>query len=140
MRYQGYDYSSDGGYFVTIVTFERRNLFGKIEEGEMKINRSGEMIDFWWHEIENKFKNILLDDFQIMPNHVHGVLFINNSVGADLCVRPFSQSSAVSGGHIGPPLQIPISKIIQWFKTMTANEYIKGVKQGIFPKFQGKIW
>ena len=40
------------------------------------------------------------------------------------------------GGHAGPPLQ----RIVQWFKTMTTNEYIHGVKEHGWPRFQGSLW
>ena len=56
-------------------------------------------------------------------------------VGADLCVCPKTPASSL-GGHTGPPLH----KIIQWFKTMTTNEYIRGVKNRVFPPFHVRLW
>ena len=61
-----------------------------------------------------------------MPNHLHGIITI---VGADPCVCPNDE-------HTGSPLH----RIIQWYKTMTTNEYIKNVKQNSWPPFKKRIW
>jgi len=67
-----------------------------------------------------------------MPNHIHGIIAIEETnVGADLRVCPNNK-----GEHIGSPLH----RIIQWFKTMTTNEYIRWVKKGGLPPFRGKLW
>ena len=83
-----------------------------------------------------------------MPNHIHGIIIIEdtdhktNIVGADLCVCPkeFARSAKdeniEKGAHTGAPLQ----EIIQWFKTMTTNEYIRGVKKHGWKPFSGKFW
>ncbi len=90
------------------------------------------MVERWIHEIENKFSNILIDRYIIMPNHIHCII----NVGADLCVCPQENIKLHNmDGHIGPPLP----QMIQWFKTMTTNEYIKGVKNKIYPPFNRKI-
>jgi len=70
-----------------------------------------------------------LDQFVIMPNHFHGIVSI---VGADLCVCPEDRK----GEHTGSPLH----KMIQWFKTMSTNEYIHGVKQLGWIPFDRKFW
>ncbi len=69
----------------------------------------------------------------VMPNHIHGIIVI---VGADLRVRPDRTDTDNEGAHIGAPLP----KIVQWFKTMTTNEYIIGVKQHGWPPFHSKLW
>lgn len=67
-----------------------------------------------------------------MPNHFHCIIHIENAdvVGVDLCVNP------KEGEHIGSPLH----KIIQWFKTMTTNAYIKGVKANGWQSFDKRLW
>jgi len=91
------------------------------------------MIEKWWQELRNKFANIELDEWMVMPNHFHGIIQI---VGADLRVCPGNNE----GEHTGSPLRSSVSTIIQWFKTMTTNEYIRGVKSEIFPPFNKNIW
>jgi REP element-mobilizing transposase RayT len=137
VRLNGYDYSQTGYYFLTICTQEHKCLFGKIENDIMVLNDAGKMIDHWWNELKNKFQ-IELDQYVIMPNHFHGVI---NIVGADLCVCHDNKSGEQLGEHTGSPLQEPsINKIIQWFKTMTTNDYIYNVKQNHWKPFNGKLW
>jgi REP element-mobilizing transposase RayT len=137
IRLKGYNYSSAGAYFVTMVTQGRDHLFGRIIDGEMIPNAAGWMILKWWNELPNKFPNVVLGEFAVMPNHIHGIIFIVDPVGADLRVGPGDEK----GGHIGPPLQpAPLSQMIQWFKTMTTNEYIRGVKGLNWKPFDGKFW
>ncbi len=135
IRLKDYDYSNAGYYFVTICTQGRKNLFGKIIDDKMLLSQSGKMIEKWVYELANKFSHIIIDKHVIMPNHIHVIIII---VGADLCVCPNKnmQIYKKQGGHIGPPLQ----QIIQWFKTMTTNEYIRGVKSKIYPFFDRRIW
>lgn len=130
IRLKDYDYSSEGAYYITIVTQGREHFFGSIVNREMILNDTGRMILKWWNELPNKFPNVILGEFVIMPNHLHGIIFI---VGADLRVRPDE----------GSPQQrpnAPLSQMIQWFKAMTTNEYIRGVKQLDWKPFNSKLW
>ena len=76
IRLQGYDYSQAGAYFVTIVTYQRDCLFGKIENEEMLLNDFGKIADECWLAIPEHFPNVELGAHVIMPNHVHGVVVI----------------------------------------------------------------
>ncbi|MCH2189226.1 transposase [Candidatus Gracilibacteria bacterium] len=87
IRLQDYDYTKSGFYFVTICVHGKINLFGCIENRECILNDAGQMIEKYWKELENKYSNIKLHDYVIMPNHIHGIIEI---VGADLCVGPDS--------------------------------------------------
>jgi putative transposase len=125
-RLSGYDYSQDGAYFVTAAVQGRLYLFGEVIEGEMRLNPAGQMIGRWWRELERKFSLLKIDEYHVvMPNHFHGIVFV-----------PEQSVPIAEGGHVGPPLQ----KIVQWFKTMTTNEYIHGVKELGWPRFQGSLW
>jgi putative transposase len=83
IRLREYDYSQFGAYFVTVCVQNRKCLFGHIGDEKMALNDIGEMVQKWWYEMPNKFTNIELGEFMIMPNHLHGIIQI---VGADLCV------------------------------------------------------
>jgi len=136
IRLRGYDYSQAGAYFVTVCAQNREFLFGDIVDGEMQLNGAGRMVEQWWAELNNKSPLIETDEYVIMPNHFHGIIIL---VGADLRVRPHSGGLRVrphSGAHAGAPLPT----IIQWFKTMTTNEYIRGVKTSGWAPFPGKLW
>jgi hypothetical protein len=76
IRLKGYDYSSEGAYYVTIVTQGRECLFGEIIDREIHINEYGKIVQKWWNEIPIHFPNVELGAFVIMPNHVHGIIFI----------------------------------------------------------------
>ncbi|SFV34330.1 transposase [Thermoflavifilum thermophilum] len=83
IRLRGYDYSSAGAYFITICTHNRECLFGDIVDGKMRLNEWGEIAQQCWLQIPNHFTNTSLDEFMIMPNHMHGIITINgNTVGA----------------------------------------------------------
>jgi REP element-mobilizing transposase RayT len=75
-RLKYWDYSADGGYFITIVTKDRECFFGEIENDQMKLSEMGKSAQDCWHEIPKHFPFVILDEFVVMPNHIHGVLFI----------------------------------------------------------------
>ena len=79
IRLKGYDYSQPGGYFVTIVTLHRQCLFGAVEDGDMILNDGGTFARKCWIDIPNHFPNARLDEFIIMPNHIHGIIFIGDT-------------------------------------------------------------
>jgi putative transposase len=78
IRLKGYDYSSEGAYFVTIVTFHRDLLLGKIVNGEMILNSLGKIADECWRAIPEHVPNVELGKHVIMPNHVHGIIIITD--------------------------------------------------------------
>gem|GEM_PF-3193856 len=85
VRLPKYDYSSVGAYFITICTQDKRMIF---EREEIR-----KMVEKWWMELSNKFPGVVLDEYVIMPNHLHGIIVIEPPVGVHLRVRP--QGSAV---------------------------------------------
>ena len=76
IRLKGYDYTQPGAYFVTVVTHGRECLFGEIVDREMRLNEAGRMVEQCWLDIPSHFPHVELDAFVIMPNHVHGILWI----------------------------------------------------------------
>ena len=82
IRLKGYDYSQAGSYFITICTYYRECLFGTISNNEMQLNNCGKIVETSWLNIPNYFSNVVLDKFIVMPNHLHGILSIKPTVGA----------------------------------------------------------
>ena len=80
IRLRNYDYTSGGVYFVTICTHEREHLFGEIQDGQMVLNEFGHIADRCWKAIPEHLPHAELDLHVVMPNHIHGILFLN--VGA----------------------------------------------------------
>jgi len=81
IRLPGHDYSSDGAYFVTIVTRERELLFGDVIAGEMRLNPYGMVVVREWTRSAEIRKELSLDSFVVMPNHLHAIVHIRG-VGA----------------------------------------------------------
>jgi putative transposase len=160
IRLKGYDYSQAGLYFVTICCQNRTHFYGRIENNIMQLNDAGKMIEKWYAELENKFPDIKCQQMVVMPNHFHCII---ENVGADLRVRPNTNNDddnnkisnepilggisnkpilgrisgePILGEHIGSPLR----RVVQWFKTMTTNEYIRNVKSNDWKRFDRKLW
>ena len=78
IRLKGYDYSQVGLYFITICCKDRKYRFGKIENHEMTLNEYGTIAYNEWIKLTERFSNFELDVFQIMPNHMHAIIALNN--------------------------------------------------------------
>ena len=147
IRLKGYAYAQAGAYFVTGCTRNRRCRFGDVVDREMKLNEAGRMVERWWLEVDRKFPNAKTDVYMVMPNHFHGILVLIDTNG-DTPGNPANQYGAThdsathDGGarHRGAHAGAPLSTIVQWFKTMTTNEYIRGVKTLGWPPFAGTLW
>lgn len=78
IRLREFDYSNGAFYYVTICTKNREEFFGKIENDDMILNKYGQIAKDLWIEIPNHFSNCVIDEFIIMPNHIHGILIIDH--------------------------------------------------------------
>ena len=93
IRMRGYDYSLAGAYFVTVCTQDRLCLFGNVNNEQMTLNQAGQMVYEQWLDLPKRFPESAIDEFTMMPNHLHGILIINDnettqSVGAAPCGCP----------------------------------------------------
>jgi len=83
IRLEGYDYSQNGAYFITICTQKRLHLFGEIEEAvgqglcSCRLTPSGEVIEKEWQSLSQRYPHITFDNFVVMPNHIHAIISIN---------------------------------------------------------------
>lgn len=78
IRLKGYDYAQAGAYFITICCQDRAHLFGEVTDGKMKLNPYGMIAHNEWLKTPEIRKNAELDVFVIMPNHIHGIIILNN--------------------------------------------------------------
>ena len=85
-RLKSWDYSKNGYYFVTICTKNRDYLFGDILDDNMVLNEYGMDVLSEWDNLPGHYKHITLDEFIVMPNHVHGIIMIN-SIPVDIDLR-----------------------------------------------------
>lgn len=91
IRLKGYDYSQSGLYFITICCYNKECMFGEISNGTMTLNSAGQVAQHCWQEIPSHFPNVILHEHIIMPNHIHGIIEITDTVGAKN-ISPSSKS------------------------------------------------
>ena len=94
IRLKGYDYSQAGFYFVTICCEDRKQQFGTIGNKEMVLNEFGTVAYHEWAKLPERFTNFELDVFQIMPNHMHGIIAL---VGAGFTSAPNDNTNKPAG-------------------------------------------
>ena len=163
IRLKGYDYSQAGLYFITICCEDREYRFGKIENDEMTLNEYGTIAYNEWIKLTERFSYFELDVFQIMPNHMHAIIALNNA-GAGFTP---AQNNGHNNDEIygqspnGQPQRLPlhltdndnranamdahtIGDIIGAYKSLVANECLKiwktkWVGANPAPKM-GKLW
>ena len=109
IRLHGYDYSTPGAYFITIVTHRRRHVFGHIVNGEMRLNEWGRIARAEWLKTPAIRPEIKLDEYQIMPNHMHAIIHIveqdNGFVGATRHAQSTIDNIENVGAHGRAPLR-----------------------------------
>lgn len=129
IRLKGYDYSKEGSYFITICCQDRISRFGQVENNEMILNELGLVAYNEWIKLTERFPNMELDVFQIMPNHMHGIVVL---VGATLAVAP---NDDVGAGASPAP---SVSDIIGAYKSLVANGCLEIYKSK--NETMGKLW
>ena len=82
IRLKDFDYAQAGAYFITICAWQRECLFGEIVNGEMVLNDMGRIVVEEWERTDTVRKNVIIDEFVVMPNHFHGIIFLSDNVGA----------------------------------------------------------
>ncbi len=119
LRLTNYDYTKIGAYFVTICTKDRKNVFGKIEDGLMVLNPPGEIVRQEWLQFANVRHNVKLDEFMVMPNHFHAILFITDQGEGMASHAPTKK--APTKRIFGHPVSGSLSTIIGGFKSGTSK-------------------
>lgn len=167
IRLKGYDYSQAGLYFITICCQDRACLFGEITDGQMICNDAGTMVENEWLKLPERFTNIHLHEYIVMPNHFHAILEI---VGATLVVAPVRVSLVDTQNYHNAPVRVPlvgtpnddnaqndddtqkgqpqgiaptgktVGDMVGAFQSIVTVEYIRGVKTFGWTPFNGKLW
>ncbi len=129
IRLADHDYAAEGGYYITIVTQGRVCLFGEVVKGEVRLNEFGEIVWQEWFRTAQLRPNVELleDEFVVMPNHIHGIIWINDEEnghtgrGAARC--------APTGGQYGVVIPNSIPAIVRAFKSAATNRinHLRGV-------------
>jgi putative transposase len=118
IRLKGFDYSRTAVYFVTICVQNRECLFGTISQNQLLLNDAGEMVSTEWLALPSRFPSVILDEFIVMPNHFHGIIYtLPDSID-----------------------QPKLGKIIGAFKSIVNNNYIAGVNTQNWQPFNQRLW
>ncbi len=78
-RLKGWDYAAAGWYFVTICTRGRECFFWDVKDDEMLLSAIGDIVAEEWQKTETIRPNVGLDEWIVMPNHIHGIIVINQA-------------------------------------------------------------
>ena len=127
IRLPDWDYSSNGAYYITICTKNRECLFGKIVDGKMTLNDIGAIIKQCWYDLPNHYENCKLDEFVIMPDHVHGIIIIDNDHKFPIVVEAIHELPLRKKQQLQQTRksrrQMLIPKIIGRFKMQTTKSF-----------------
>ena len=132
LRLSEFDYASAGAYFVTICVKNRMPVLGKIVGEKNRLSRLGEIVGNVWNNLPNHYEDIELDEFIVMPNHVHGIIWmLENSpavetVGAGL--RPAQSEREGLRPSPTPTRRLGLPEIVRAFKSFSAREINKETK------------
>jgi len=121
LRFQGYDYTQTGGVFVTLCTHHRQHLFGIVIDGQMAHSQAGGLACDLWRSIPDRFPDVAIDEFVVMPDHVHGIVWTG-------IATPVTRVGATTGD------------VIRWFKSTVHGGYRKGVNQANWPTYDHHLW
>lgn len=127
IRLKNYDYSKSGAYFITICNHERELYFEKYSELVNIINQQ-------WDNLESRYTNIILDEFIVMPNHIHGIIFIENTDFLNLTEKKRADVKPAPTG-----VNIKLGDIICSFKSLCVNQWLQYIKANNIAA-RGKFW
>ena len=118
IRLQGYDYSQDGLYFLTICTQNKEWYFGEVRNHKMVLSEMGKVVEICWNDIPNHFPQIILHEHVIMPNHIHGIIEIhktgfdgqnhNGAIGQIIAEMDGQNDGAIARGFVGANNHSPL--------------------------------
>jgi putative transposase len=109
IRLKGWDYASSGAYFVTICAKDRRCLFGVVVNEMMHLGPAGSVVENAWISLADRYSHASLDEYIIMPNHMHGIIVL--------------QSVRRGGSRTAPTsTRKPLGRLIGAFKTISTKE------------------
>lgn len=110
VRLKGYDYRRAGTYFITICTYGRAEVLGHVHDREVRLSREGQVAEEAWLWLEKRYDYVQLDEYVVMPNHLHAILNIVDS--------PTSRRRTAADGQKRKPL----GQLVGAFKTVTTNQ------------------
>lgn len=120
IRLPQHDYASAGFYYLTICSVNKLHLFGKVTSGQVELSAIGEVVDSCWRQIPAIYSHVLLDEYVIMPNHLHGIMVI-------LPRNRMISDTDLTNANLGPGA---LARILGQFKSVSSKTVLKTVRQG----------
>lgn len=121
LRLKSWDYSRNGGYFVTICIQGKKFRLCEIKNGPVVLNDGGKIVNKIWHEIPKHFANIVLDEFVVMPDHVHGIIIVDNDT-VDVAYMQHVRKNVDPIQYRVMRSKMLLSRVIQQFKSAVTRE------------------
>jgi REP element-mobilizing transposase RayT len=166
---KGYDYTLSGAYFVTIYVEGGKCLLGDVAADEMRLNAAGEAVLNCWNALQQRFDRAVVDASIVMPNHFHGIIFLSGDDGGEAGTGYSTKRAATRAatraaptvGAVGAVVAVgtgddcgvevgkkytgdgavpSLGTVVGVFKSMTTNEYIRGVRDHGWPAFERRLW
>jgi putative transposase len=120
IRLVDYDYCLPGAYFVTICIRDRKSILGGVKNDKVHLSTIGEITHRCWNEIPSHFPYVELDEFIVVPNHLHGILIL-----ADHCrgvqLNAPNRATAIYYKSMSPK-KGTLSVIIRTFKAAVTTQ------------------
>lgn len=123
IRIPRYDYSQPGYYLVTVCTKDREECFGNFENEQIKLSNIGIIAEQCVRDIPNHFNNAELDEFVVMPNHLHAIIVLRDSDGRGAINR--APTKGGFAGNNNPMGKHSLGEVIRWYKGRCAFEIHK---------------
>ena len=109
IRLKGYDYAQAGAYYVTVCVQDRKCPFGNVNDGKMMSNDAGKIVNDSWRWLGDQYEYVELDEFIVMPNHIHGIICVNDA--------------GRGGSRTAPTIKRkPLGRLIGAFKTVSTKQ------------------
>lgn len=122
-RLPDYDYSQLGAYFVTLVTRKRTCRFGEIDRETVILNKDGQIARSEWNHLADRFPGVALDEFVIMPDHIHGIIFLQEVETKKEVIKPAITERIINTtNQLKKPISITsLGTIISSYKSTVAR-------------------
>jgi REP element-mobilizing transposase RayT len=147
VRLRGFDYAKEGFYFVTICVQNRVCLFGDVQNKSMILNQYGEIAHRKWEQLPQHWPHIKLGAFQIMPNHLHGIIILERPATEDAVGMETQLSKACDPAHedarfsqIQWATRPTLGQIVGAYKSLVANECLKWQKENQPDLWLEQVW
>jgi putative transposase len=119
IRLSDWDYSSSGIYFITICCQDKKPFFGKIDNNGIIYSQIGLIASQYWLEIPKHFPHVKIDEYIVMPNHIHGILILNDPYVVWSCHGMTIPSKQINNqkNRFAKPIKNSVSVIINQYKS-----------------------